>query len=321
MKKIIIYSVAFIFSFFAPLVLAFDDGRGRYPSDPKPAPVTEKLPPKYKFPEKRPTAKTVANILKKGGALALSQAVVDILGHGVDWVLDPENNRVKYNVDKSNLICDVNNRKIPISNVNNYHCSVLNGQGALGLENIGGNLYKSFCSNTYTVVSCSAQGEQSIELEKVAEQVIKNAEKGDKSSIDVANEAVEKENPNPDENESKNKDNSKEKLDFPDFCDWARPVCDFINWVKKEPELKDDEVPTKNIELKNPSEFDRDYVNVQAQCPADVVRDIPIGPNTFKLTFEMSPICDFASTYMRPVLIFMSYILGALMIGNAVRVD
>lgn len=44
-----------------------------------------------------PNASQVGKVLIRGGAAyALSEAVVQIIGAGVDWVLDPENNRVKY---------------------------------------------------------------------------------------------------------------------------------------------------------------------------------------------------------------------------------
>lgn len=49
-----------------------------------------------------PVATDVAKVLARGGAAyALSVAVEQILGKGVDWVLDPANNRVKYYVDPS----------------------------------------------------------------------------------------------------------------------------------------------------------------------------------------------------------------------------
>lgn len=44
-----------------------------------------------------PTATQVAKLLAKGGgAYALSVAVAQLIGDGVDWVLDPANNQIKY---------------------------------------------------------------------------------------------------------------------------------------------------------------------------------------------------------------------------------
>lgn len=109
-------------------------------------------------------------------------------------------------------------------------------------------------------------------------------------------------------------------FELPAFCSWASKVCDFIDWVKVEPDVQDTPVPTDNTPLKNPSEFDKDYVSVVAQCPPDVVRAIPLPGQSFNLVFGMSPVCDFASTYLRPVIIFLAYIYGALSIGNAFKV-
>lgn len=109
-------------------------------------------------------------------------------------------------------------------------------------------------------------------------------------------------------------------FELPAFCDWAKPVCDFIDWVKADPELEGSPVPTDNTPLKNPADFDKDYINVIAQCPDDVESQIPVGNMSFTLRFPMSPLCDFLSTYARPVIILMAYITAALSIGNAFRV-
>ena len=120
---------------------------------------------------------------------------------------------------------------------------------------------------------------------------------------------------------TKKMDETKPKdFELPAFCSWASKVCDFIDWVKVEPDVQDTPVPTDNTPLKNPSEFDKDYVSVVAQCPPDVVRAIPLPGQSFNLVFGMSPVCDFASTYLRPVIIFLAYIYGALSIGNAFKV-
>lgn len=41
-------------------------------------------------------AKVGKHLIKGGGQAALAYAVVELLGEGIDWVLDPANNRVKY---------------------------------------------------------------------------------------------------------------------------------------------------------------------------------------------------------------------------------
>ena len=92
------------------------------------------------------------------------------------------------------------------------------------------------------------------------------------------------------------------------------------HYFTDDPVMTDTPVQTADTPLKNPADFDKDYINVIAQCPPDVVREIPLPGQSFNLVFVMSPVCDFASTYLRPVIIFLAYIYGALSIGNAFRV-
>lgn len=42
--------------------------------------------------------KVAAHLIKGGGQAALAYAVVELLGEGIDWVLDPANNAIKYKV-------------------------------------------------------------------------------------------------------------------------------------------------------------------------------------------------------------------------------
>lgn len=91
--------------------------------------------------------------------------------------------------------------------------------------------------------------------------------------------------------------------------------------------LRDDAIPTdtvdlpvEDVDLRDPADFDRPYVNAPNQCPPDVRRDIPIGINTFTLVLPMSPVCNFGSTYVKPVINFMALILTALSIANMFKV-
>lgn len=79
-------------------------------------------------------------------------------------------------------------------------------------------------------------------------------------------------------------------------------------------------VPFQNEQLQDPSSFDRPYIQAPSQCPDDITAQIPMGLNTVNLVFPMTPICNFGSTFIKPVIIFMSYILGALFIANGFKV-
>ena len=107
---------------------------------------------------------------------------------------------------------------------------------------------------------------------------------------------------------------------MPAFCSWASKVCEWMDWTKERPELQDEDVPEKNIKVKLPQEFDKDYIKTNAQCPSDIVREINTGFAVNKLVFEMSPICDFVSTYIKPVIMFIAYLSALLTISNAFKV-
>ena len=87
---------------------------------------------------------------------------------------------------------------------------------------------------------------------------------------------------------TKKMDETKPKdFELPAFCSWASKVCDFIDWVKKDPELpQDDNTPLVKDE-KDSSFVDeyanKSYVNFSGQCPAPPVFNIFGGQTTFPM--------------------------------------
>ena len=140
-----------------------------------------------------------------------------------------------------------------------------------------------------------------------------------KSIPDVINSAIDKVT---DKLDAKFKDLTDMATDWKDaFVNEYQTVKDKVDhYFNDEPVMTDTPLPESNPTLKDPSEFDKDYIKVTAQCPDDVERQIPVGNMSFTLRFPMSPLCDFLSTYARPVIILMAYITAALSIGNAFRV-
>ena len=129
-----------------------------------------------------------------------------------------------------------------------------------------------------------------------------------------------KPNPNPNDKTDPTIKDEKTPFELPAFCSWASKVCEWMDWTKERPELQDEDVPEKNIKVKLPQEFDKDYIKTNAQCPSDIVREINTGFAVNKLVFEMSPICDFVSTYIKPVIMFIAYLSALLTISNAFKV-
>lgn len=109
---------------------------------------------------------------------------------------------------------------------------------------------------------------------------------------------------------------------MPEFCDWATRMCNLADFIMQESDLDDEQqAPTKDIELKNPSDFDKDYVNANAQCPNDIVKEFSTGFQNEKITFSFKPICDFANDYLRPVILFLAYLVATITIANAFKVE
>lgn len=79
---------------------------------------------------------------------------------------------------------------------------------------------------------------------------------------------------------------------LPAFCSWAAIVCDFIDWVREEPEIDEPEVPFKDIDRQ---EIRDDLLTIGGTaCPADIHANftgLPFGISINK-TVEMRPYCD-----------------------------
>ena len=322
-------------------------------------------------------AKKFAKYLSKGaGYVTFAQMAIDLLGSGVDYVLDPKNNSIQiykhkyercygygYSADNPLAVA-----KAQCGNNATYQFVSTQSSNVTRYDT-----FKASCEPVNTII-CSVpiserdKDKKVMTEEEFAKEVLKaaaatqNNDKAKKVVIDYAkqeildgdyddtiNEIVNDINsdtntqPNPtDTTPSKDTDNNpananpqtnpktdelkpKPKdegggFELPPFCSWAGKVCEWIDWTKERPELQDEDVPEKNVKVKLPQEFDKDYVKTNAQCPSDIVREINTGFAVNKLVFEMSPICDFVSTYIKPVIMFIAYLSALLTISNAFKV-
>ncbi|WEH87864.1 virulence factor TspB C-terminal domain-related protein (plasmid) [Acinetobacter soli] len=101
------------------------------------------------------------------------------------------------------------------------------------------------------------------------------------------------------ETETKNQDGttgetSKSSTNFqlPAFCDWASYVCEFIDWVKEDPEQPESiELPTTEL---NERSFVENLFKVTASCPPDNTLTLPLphGP-VFTYTFTYTRFCSY----------------------------
>lgn len=149
------------------------------------------------------------------------------------------------------------------------------------------------------------------QLEAAADAKIFNDGESDPIDPNAPNTPVDPDAPNPDA----------KPFELPPFCSWASKVCEWADWTMEDAEPPPDTpLPEKDIQMADPSAFDKSYVSVEEECPADIDASIPVGPTSFSLVIPITPICYFGSTYVSPVLQFMAYIFVALGISRSLRV-
>lgn len=202
-------------------------------------------------------AQMVKSLAKGIGAAAVAIAVADLIGEGVDWVLDPENNQIKYKLptngkwwtevlgklttynsseDAIDRACKAINATLKSSSGNSsvvtFTCIRTSGQQFT---------YKAYNTSTETQ-------EKTLPLTTVAEKVKENAKGGDSSSQQAVADSAEdtinndasarqqvedqldqnansdtEEEPEPDPDDPNPQPNQGVKL--PKFCSWAPIVC------------------------------------------------------------------------------------------------
>jgi len=109
-------------------------------------------------------------------------------------------------------------------------------------------------------------------------------------------------------------------FELPAFCSWATPVCDAIDWLKRDPSdvapmpVEVDDLPS----TRSASDFDVNYINFGGQCPVLPSFDVGIGGASSSLTFDMTPLCDMA-VKIRPAVIAIAYFIGLGVIASAIR--
>ncbi|QPF39121.1 hypothetical protein H0S58_06505 [Acinetobacter sp. TTH0-4] len=94
-------------------------------------------------------------------------------------------------------------------------------------------------------------------------------------------------------------------LALPSFCSWAVPVCEFINWVKDNPENENDVPETpKEIDI---GALDTGTFKATAGCPAPIQVPISFGKGgNVEISYE--PICQMAEkwSFVAPLIGFIS---------------
>lgn len=91
-------------------------------------------------------------------------------------------------------------------------------------------------------------------------------------------------------------------FELPAFCDWAKPVCDFIDWFKKD-DTSDTDV---DVNVPQTPSIDTD-INFGGSCPANVTGSFVIGGRTTTFNImDWSQFCLIMSTYLKPLVIALA---------------
>lgn len=104
------------------------------------------------------------------------------------------------------------------------------------------------------------------------------------------------------------------KFTFPKACEWFPQACEFIDWVRTDPEVESEmELPEKEIEK---HQIDDDLIKASGRsCPADITFDVdglPFGI-TAPDSFKMQPVCDVLEP-LKYVFVFMTTCLCAFLL-------
>ena len=107
-------------------------------------------------------------------------------------------------------------------------------------------------------------------------------------------------------------------FELPAFCDWAKPVCDFIDWYKKDPQ--DEENDEINITEKPNPPFDIDilalkpYISLPAECPANPAWQFMGG----QIVLPLNIVCDGFSMASWLVMAF-AWLRGLVIVGSTFK--
>lgn len=105
--------------------------------------------------------------------------------------------------------------------------------------------------------------------------------------------------------------------DLPDFCTWAKTLCDWLDWVKKEPELPETP-PIKPKDIKSSDIPQGRTINFGGGCPADRSFTISLGITSRTIPIPYKYACDFMIK-INPFVNAGGYLVAAWIVVSNVR--
>jgi|GEM_PF-4737923 len=105
--------------------------------------------------------------------------------------------------------------------------------------------------------------------------------------------------------------------EWPAFCDWAGIVCEFIDWVKEDEQIQEDE-PEEIDDSIFSREFDIEF-NMGAACPPNPIWKFDFVGQHWSKEIDITSVCDFFK-YLGYAIVFASNITALWIVYAAVTV-
>lgn len=280
------------------------------PYDPNHPNVTQpKKPKSFKFTIPA-NVKVMANRLGRGlNYAALALAVADLVGEGVDWVLDLENNSIRYKTDNqtdnscysvanSHRVSESKRYGIPVSidqaiNEDGQSCLItlryhhewgdsiytfrdgVSDEGQLSLDEIAQHIINNDTVNNHYHDAVT---------DTITEQIDKGMHDDDiKNALDHLNDTADESETDTEDTE----DTEYSKFKLPKFCEWASWFCS-----DELENLDDTKVAVQQEELTS----DKVNINFGGSCPAGNSFGFNIGGARFTFTLSYEHVCKIAQS-------------------------
>lgn len=105
--------------------------------------------------------------------------------------------------------------------------------------------------------------------------------------------------------------------EWPAFCDWAGIVCEFIDWVKEDEQIQEDE-PEEIDDSIFDREFDIEF-NMGAACPPNPIWKFDFVGQQWSKEIDITSVCDFFK-YLGYAIVFASNMTALWIVYSAVTV-
>lgn len=319
--------------------------------------------------EYAPTAGAIAKGLGKQIGLGLvTMAIYELLGKGVDYVMDDANTKA-HTTKKEPGGCDggdyTNGYKFDWTTSASKVCGHgFSSYKIFSKESDGSTGYEYSCNGNVAdrrdgIVYCrdTTETKKDLTYEELATKLQEMAKNGNQDVINAIQALVQSQaqnheldkaladnananatptpasatsptsspSPTPDPDKDPNKDPTADSKpsDLPVFCTWAKTMCDFVEWVKKDPTKDPEQTPEEpplKIDNKDTPDFDlptlsyQPYIQFPAGCP---------NPPTFVVfgqtfAFPIEIFCKFCNEFSYVILAF-AWLRALLIVGSGFK--